>query len=87
MSMLSNTNPKLAKMQKTASRKTTMAQRGDVFHALDCGSSPDFDRIMLFPKNDTTRADLGAGFCKRRIAGKPRDLDFGSFWSFGSHFF
>src|SRR5580704_18312654 len=50
MSMLSNTNPKLAKMQKTASRKTMMAQRGDVFHALDCGSSRDFDRIMLSPR-------------------------------------
>ena len=57
MSMPSNTNPKLAKMQKTASRKTTIAQRGTVFHALDCESSRDFNRIMPFPKDDTTRLD------------------------------
>ena len=40
-----------------------MAQRGTVFHALDCESSRDFDRIMLFPKDDTTRPDLCAEFC------------------------
>ena len=60
MSMPSNTNPKLAKMQKTASRKTTMAHRGTVFHALECESSRDFDRFMLFPKDDTS----GPGFVR-----------------------
>jgi hypothetical protein len=71
MSIPSNTNPKLAKMQKTASRKTTMAQRGTVFHALGCKSSRDFELFMLFPKDDTTGRDLCVGFCKRRATGKP----------------
>jgi hypothetical protein len=47
-------------MQKTASRKTTMAHRGTVFHALECESSRDFDRFMLFPKDDTS----GPGFVR-----------------------
>src|SRR5580692_8593047 len=71
MSMPSNTNPKLAKMQKTASRKTMTAQRGTVFHALGCKSSRDSDRFMPFPKHDTTRQELCAEFCKRRASEKP----------------
>src|ERR1039457_2283742 len=71
MSMPSNTNPKLAKIKEAASRKMTMVQRGTVFHALACESSRDFNRIMPFPKDDTTRPDLCAEFCKRRATGKP----------------
>jgi hypothetical protein len=50
MSMPSNTNPKLAKMKKAASRKTTIDHRGAVFHALGPESPRDSDRFMQFHK-------------------------------------
>src|SRR5580658_703681 len=73
MSMPSNTNPKLAKMKKTANRKTTIAQRGTVFQVFIRNSSRDFAGFMPFPKDDTPRPDLCAGFCKRQAAGKPEN--------------
>jgi hypothetical protein len=53
MSIPSNTNPKLAKMEKAARRKTTIDHRGAVFHDLGSESPRDFDRFMRFLKNDT----------------------------------
>jgi hypothetical protein len=68
--MPSNTNPKQAKIQKTASRKTTMAQRGTVFHAFGCKSSRDFDRVMPSPTTTRLGGICAPNFYKSLAIGK-----------------
>jgi hypothetical protein len=72
MSIPSNTNPKLAKMENAERRKTTIVHRGAVFHALGRQSPSDFDRFMLFGKNDTTGPYLCAEFYQSAAAGLAR---------------